>query len=199
MPRSPHPTKERLIAVTMSMMDGDRPDKVHIDEVLLQSGISKGSLYHHFNDFSELIEAAMISRFSILVDASIGLIEKVVHESKDRDEFMAGLRHVTRATQDKAMSANRFERARALGMAGSNLRFRSALAVEQDRLTSALEDLFRESQNRGWLSTQFNPHAGAVLIQAYTLGQVINDVSDHSYNNDDWVALIDLILDRVFS
>jgi AcrR family transcriptional regulator len=199
MTKSPHPTKERLISVTMSMMDGDRPDKVHIDEVLLQSGISKGSLYHHFDDFSELIEAAMISRFSILVDASIGLIEKVVHDSKDRVEFMAGLRHVTRATQDPSLSANRFERARALGMAGSNLRFRSALAVEQDRLTSALEDLFRESQNRGWLSTRFNPHAGAVMVQAYTLGQVINDVSDNSYNNDDWVALIDLVLDRVFS
>ncbi len=181
------------------MMDGDRPDKVHIDEVLLQSGISKGSLYHHFEDFSELIEAALIRRFSILVDASIGLLEKVVHDSTDREEFMAGLRYVTRATQDPSLSANRFERARALGMAGSNLRFRSALAVEQDRLTGALEDLFRESQNRGWLSTKFNPHAGAVMIQAYTLGQVINDVSDNSYNNDDWVALIDLMMDQVFS
>jgi AcrR family transcriptional regulator len=199
MARSPHPTKERLITITMSMMDGDRPDKVHIDEVLLQSGISKGSLYHHFEDFSELIEAALIRRFSILVDASIGLLEKVVHDSTDREEFMAGLRYVTRATQDPSLSANRFERARALGMAGSNLRFRSALAVEQDRLTGALEDLFRESQNRGWLSTKFNPHAGAVMIQAYTLGQVINDVSDNSYNNDDWVALIDLMMDQVFS
>jgi AcrR family transcriptional regulator len=199
MVRSPHPTKERLISVTMSMMDGERPDKVHIDEVLLESGISKGSLYHHFSDFSELIEAALIRRFSILVDGSIGMIEKVVHDSKSKEEFFDGLRLVTRATQDPALSANRFERARALGMAGSNLRFRSALAVEQDRLTSALEDLFRESQHRGWMSTQFNPRAAAVMIQAYTLGQVINDVSDAKYNNDDWVALIDSILDQVFS
>jgi len=183
----------------MSMMNRDRPDKVHIDEVLLESGISKGSLYHHFNDFSELIEAAMIRRFSILVDASIGLIEKVVHESKSKEEFLDGLRIVTRATQDPVLSVNRFERARALGMAGSNLRFRSALAVEQDRLTSALEDLFRESQNRGWLSTRFSPRAGAVMIQAYTLGQLINDVSDTQFNNDDWITLIDLMLDKVFS
>ncbi len=183
----------------MSMMDGERPDKVHIDEVLLESGISKGSLYHHFNDFSELIEAALIRRFSILVDASIGLIEKVVHDSKSREEFLDGLRLVTRATQDPALSANRFERARALGMAGSNLRFRSALSVEQDRLTSALEDLFRESQHRGWLSSRFHPRVAAVMIQAYTLGQVINDVSDAKYNNDDWIGLIDLMLDQVFS
>jgi AcrR family transcriptional regulator len=199
MTRSPHPTKERLISVTISMMDGERPDKVHIDEVLLESGISKGSLYHHFNDFSELIEVAMTRRFGILVDASIDSIENVVNNSKSKEEFIDGLRLVTRATQDPALAPNRFERARALGMAGSNLRFRSALAVEQDRLTSALEDLFRESQNRGWLSSDFNPRTGAVMIQAYTLGQVINDVSDVKYNNDDWVALIDLMLERVFS
>ncbi len=41
--------------------------------------------------------------------------------------------------------------------------------------------------------------AGAVMISAYTLGQVINDVSELKYNNDDWIALVDLILDRVFS
>ncbi len=183
----------------MSMMDCERPDKVHIDEVLLESGISKGSMYHHFQDFSELIEAAMTRRFSILVDTSVEMIERVLHNSNNREEFIDGLRLVTRATQDPALATNRFERARALGMAGSNLRFRSALALEQDRLTSALEDLFRESQNRGWLANDFNPRAGAVMIQAYTLGQVINDVSEVKYNNDDWIALVDLILDRVFS
>jgi AcrR family transcriptional regulator len=194
-----HPTKERLISVTASMMDGERPDKVHIDEVLLVSGISKGSLYHHFQDFSELIESALTRRFGLFVDASIESIENVINNSKSKEEFIEGLRLVTKATQDPASSANRFERARALGMAGSNLRFRSALAVEQDRLTSALEDLFRESQNRGWLASDFNPRAGAVMVQSYTLGQAINDVSDTKYNNDDWIALIDLMLDRVFS
>jgi AcrR family transcriptional regulator len=194
-----HPTKERLISVTASMMDGERPDKVHIDEVLLVSGISKGSLYHHFQDFSELIESALTRRFGLFVDASIESIENAINNSKSKEEFIEGLRLVTKATQDPASSANRFERARALGMAGSNLRFRSALAVEQDRLTSALEDLFRESQNRGWLASDFNPRAGAVMVQSYTLGQAINDVSDTKYNNDDWIALIDLMLDRVFS
>lgn len=199
MPRTPHPTRERLIEVTMSMLDGERPDKIHVDEVLLVSGISKGSLYHHFNDFSDLIEEALVRRFSQLVGQSIGVITQVINTAKTKEEFVAGLKRVTRLTQDPARFANRFERARALGMAGSNDRFRTALSLEQDRITTALEDLFRESQNRGWLVEDFDPRAAAVLIQAYTLGQVINDVATVQYDNEAWIALIDRIFDRVFS
>jgi hypothetical protein len=35
-------------------------------------------------------------------------------------------------------------------------------------------------------------------MPAYTPGQVINDVTDTPYTNDAWIALIDLVLDRVF-
>lgn len=198
MPRTPHPTRERLIEVTMTLLDGERPDKIHVDEVLLLSGISKGSLYHHFNDFSDLIEEALVRRFSTYVDQSIYVLTELVHSAKSKEELIAGLKKVTRQTQDPSRFANRFERARALGMAGSNDRFRVALAMEQDRITSALEDLFRESQNRGWMSSDFDPRAGAVLIQAYTLGQVINDVATVKYDNDAWVELIDRIIEKAF-
>ena len=199
MPRTPHPTRERLIEVTMSMLDGDHPDKIHVDEVLLVSGISKGSLYHHFNDFGDLIEEALVRRFTLFVDQSIAVITQLMNAATTKEEFVAGLKKVTRLTQDPARYANRFERARALGMAGNNDRFRNGLAQEQDRITAALEDLFRESQNRGWMVPDFDPRAAAVLIQAYTLGQVINDVATVQYDNDSWIALIDRILDRVFS
>lgn len=199
MPRTPHPTRERLIEVTMSMLDGDHPDKIHVDEVLLVSGISKGSLYHHFDDFGDLIEEALVRRFTLFVDQSIAVITQLMNAATTKEEFVAGLKKVTRLTQDPARYANRFERARALGMAGNNDRFRNGLAQEQDRITAALEDLFRESQNRGWMVPDFDPRAAAVLIQAYTLGQVINDVATVQYDNDSWIALIDRILDRVFS
>ena len=199
MPRTPHPTRERLIEVTMTMLDGDHPDKIHVDEVLLVSGISKGSLYHHFNDFGDLIEEALVRRFTLFVDQSIAVITQLMNAATTKEEFVAGLKKVTRLTQDPARYANRFERARALGMAGNNDRFRNGLAQEQDRITAALEDLFRESQNRGWMVPDFDPRAAAVLIQAYTLGQVINDVATVQYDNDSWIALIDRILDRVFS
>jgi AcrR family transcriptional regulator len=198
-PASIHPTKDRLISTVVVMLDGDHPDKINVEDVLLQSGISKGSLYHHFDDFTHLIEAALVRRFAHTVDESIGALSAVVMSSESKEDFFAGLEVVTRDTQSAGRAAWRFERARALGMAGWNPRFRDSLGHEQHRLTSGLADLFREAQSKGWMNSQFDPQAAAVLIQAYTLGQVLDDVDDHSMDREQWVQLINRITVQVFS
>jgi hypothetical protein len=80
----------------MSMMGGDRPDKSHIDEVFLASGISKACPCLHFNDLSEPIEAAMVRRLSILVEASIGSIEEVANYHTEDGSQRSSIRALLR-------------------------------------------------------------------------------------------------------
>ena len=199
MPTSLHPTKERLIQTTVTLMEGDHPDKVHVDEVLATSGISKGSLYHHFEDFGDLIEAALIVRFSANVDRNIVAITDMITSVTNREEFYAGLARITVMTQGPALAPIRFERSRALGIAGNSDRFRAKLGAEQQRVTDALTDLFREAQSQGWMNTEFDPHAAAVFIQAYTLGKVVDDVTPKPMDPDAWVALVSRVVERTFS
>lgn len=196
--KSPHPTRERLIDTVVVMLDGDHPDKINVDDVLLKSGISKGSLYHHFEDFNDLIESALVRRFSRTVDSSIDAITTLVAQATSQQEALDGLHEITIATQAQDRAPMRFERARALGMAGWNPRFQKVLGEEQRRLTEALTDLFREAQHKGWMNDAFDPHAAAVLIQAYTLGQVVNDIDDEPMSRDAWNALIRRLIERVF-
>jgi AcrR family transcriptional regulator len=193
-----HPTKERLILTTVELMGGEHPDKVHVDQVLAVSGISKGSLYHHFDDFSELIESALIYRFSINVDRNIDAITNLVTSVNNREDFFNGLGHITAMTQGAELAAIRFERARALGIAGNSDRFRAKLGAEQQRVTDALADLFREAQAKGWMNTQFDPQAAAVFIQAYTLGKVVDDVTPDPMSHEAWIALISRVAEKVF-
>lgn len=198
-PKPAHPTRERLIDTVVVMLDGDQPDKINVDDVLLKSGISKGSLYHHFEDFNDLIESALVRRFSATVDSSIDAITALVTQAASQEELIEGLRRITVATQSADRAPQRFERARALGMAGWNPRFRQILGEEQRRLTEGLTDLFREAQNKGWMNTEFDPHAAAVLIQAYTLGQVVNDIDDEPMARDAWNDLISRLVEQVFA
>ena len=192
MPRgTPHPTRERLIATMADLLDKKAPEQINVDEVLNVSGISKGSLYHHFEDFSDLLEVAYLRRFAAYVDLSSDAIAEIIATSTSRDEFLNGLREITRRTQAPDLASLRLERLRAIGLAGGNERFRTRLAVEQQRLTDALADLVREAQVKGWCRPDFNPHVIAVFIQAYTLGRVLDEIAESPVDNDQWVAFID--------
>ena len=195
MPRStPHPTRERLIETMASLLDQKAPEQISVDEVLNVSGISKGSLYHHFEDFSDLLEVAYLRRFAAYIDLSTAAIADVIASSRTREEMLTAMREITHRTQSPDLAAVRLERIRAIGLAGGNERFRKRLAAEQQRLTDAMADLVRESQAKGWFRAEFDPHVVAVFVQAYTLGRVLDEVSENPVPNDQWVAFIDHIV-----
>lgn len=198
-PRPVHPTRQLLIDTTMVLLDQLAPEEITSEDVLHQSGISRGSLYHHFEDFAELLAAAQVARFAEVVDQSIVGLTKVLTTVTDRASLLAGLSRVTAATQAPERAAMRFERARALATAGSDERMRRMLGVEQARLTDALTDLIREAQEQGLYRKGFDPRACAVLIQSYTLGKVVDDVVDTPVDPEAWNDLISQIIDRVFA
>ena len=57
---SMHPTKAVLVRTVVELLDTQMPSEIHADNVLEISGISKGSLYHHFEDLGELVETAQV-------------------------------------------------------------------------------------------------------------------------------------------
>jgi AcrR family transcriptional regulator len=194
-----HPTRERLLLTTVDLMDCENPEKVGVEMVLEKSGISKGSLYHHFEDFPALIEAALVFRFHRVVDNSITLISNTVSTCTSREEFFTEMEKVTAITHSREMTTIRFERARALGHAGASPRFKEALGVEQQRLTLAFADLVREAQSRGWVSSDIDPMAAAVFIQAYTIGKLIDEVTPEPVDEQEWLKLIHRMVERTFA
>ena len=194
-----HPTRERLLLTTVDLMDTENPEKVGVEMVLEKSGISKGSLYHHFEDFPSLLEAALVYRFHRVVDTSLALIANTVATATTREEFFADMEKVTAITHSREMTAIRFERARALGHAGTSERFKEALGVEQQRLTLAFADLVREAQSQGWVTRDIDPMAAAVFIQAYTIGKLIDEVTAEPVDEQEWLKLIHRMVERTFT
>jgi AcrR family transcriptional regulator len=193
-----HPTKALLISTTVKLLDTKLPNEIAVDEILETSGISKGSLYHHFEDLSELLEVAQVERYAAWVDRSVEALVGMLAKVKTREDIVAGLKMVTRFTQDTKYSKTRFQRARAIAAAEHNPRFRKLLAEEQKRLTDALIDLINEARNKGLYASDFDAHAGAVLVQAYTLGMIVDDFVDEQMDPEAWYALIDKVVDKVF-
>lgn len=196
MAKSSHPTRDRLIETMAELLDGSDPEHITADQVLTASGVSKGSLYHHFEDFEDLLEAALISRFSVNVDSTIDGLAQILATVESREELVSALRQANAHDQAQSRAKFRLERARAAGLTYSSPRFHDALGVEQQRLTDAFTDLFIEAQNKGWMSTDINPRAAAVFVQAYTVGRVVDDIAPEKVEPQAWVDLIMTVIDK---
>jgi AcrR family transcriptional regulator len=168
-------------------------------EILRRTGIAKGSLYHFWPSIGELIEEAYLVRYSRFVEKSGSVIRELLEKCETKEQFFEGLSQVTEITQDPARKSNRYERARILAMAEKNEKFRKALGKVQQGLTDLFTEQFIEVQNRGWFNKSFDPRAAAVLIQAYTLGKIVDDVVDNQMEIVIWNALIGLIVDKTLS
>lgn len=186
MPLTPHPTKARLIETTAGLLENQFPQDIQVDEILEKSGISKGSLYHHFQDLGELLEAAQVAKYAAWVDRSISLIVPVLSGAKTRDDIIEGLRILTKYTQSSEYQQTRFYRARTLANSEISERFKIALGIEQDRLTAALEDLVAEAKNKGLFRPELDNRVVAVFIQSYTLGKIVNDIVPEPIAQEKW-------------
>jgi AcrR family transcriptional regulator len=196
--RSLHPTAVALVQTVEKLLDETSISNIHSEKVLEISGISKGSLYHHFEDFQELIEISLLYRYSKWIDATIDAMAKLLYSARTKDELRLALFDVTARTQRDSLRSVRIERARIFAEADRNPRLAARLTKESERMTSSIEDLIREVISRGLFKDGLSPRAVAVFIQAYSTGYIINDFTENKLAEKEWVNLINSIIDQMF-
>jgi AcrR family transcriptional regulator len=189
-----HPTRTKLIQTTVTLLDEFRPAEITVDMILHESEISKGSLYHHFQDVEELFEAAEISRFIDSVDQAVSKLEKAISVATSPAELAETIRQSTRSTQRPELAPLRLERARTVGRTFGNERFKKALGREQQRATYAIADVIKTALDKGLVRPEVNPQVFAVFIQAYSLGRVVDDFTYDPIAELDWNTLINDIV-----
>jgi AcrR family transcriptional regulator len=198
MPKTTHPTKSSLIECAADLLDKYRFDEITVEMILDRSGISKGSLYHHFEDIYHLLEAAMIVRYARYVDANIAALQSLLSTAKTGEEFYLGLSQLSAITQGEGMKRARQERALTIGRAITSPRMSILLQGEQQRLTDALVQLIKNAQARKLCNAEIDSHSLAVLMQAWTLGKIVDDLSENPVDNDAYLALVNRVIKEVF-
>ena len=193
-----HPTKRLLVETVVELLETKKPNEILAEEVLEISGVSKGSMYHHFEDLQELVETAQLVRYSKWIDLSIEFMTKYVLGANTKEEFVKSLRALTELTQASDRKGARAERARALAACFDNPRMAKAMGAETQRHTDALADIIQEVQHRGFVRPDVDTKAIAVFIQSYTLGKMVNDYNPTGVDDQTWVELISTMAVRTF-
>ena len=193
-----HPTKGLLQETAINLIDEFGPQGFTVETLLETSKISKGSLYHHYHDFSDVIEQAQVARFSRYVDEDIMLLVGLLKSATSREDLESKFAMIVQGAGLPGRDASRADRAAILGMARHSKKLADGLAVEQQRVTDVLADIAREMQERGWINRELDAAVVATFVQAYSMGFVLNDITASPISIERWSSFISFMLGKIF-
>lgn len=167
-----------------------------VEQLLTKSGISKGSLYHHFEDFVDLVECVQVRLFAEYVAVDIAAIQVALDAATDREKFVKLISLITRTAVQPHRLISRLQRARIISATQGRERFAARIGEEQKLLNDQMTQLISVGQERGWINPHLEAHALALFVQGYALGLILNDVASEKIDSDDWVAIIDMVMTK---
>lgn len=186
--RDPHPTATLLLDTTVRLLDSLPIDEITIPLVIEHSGVSYGSLYHHFSDISNLVEQAVVYRFTRNLKESLEAIRSL-SDATDAQDFRIRTEALIEESIKPERRTNRLERIEIMGAMSSRPRLVDLIAKAQQSITDEQAALITEFQGRGWLRSDVDPVALSGLTQAILIGRVVDDVAERPVDPALWSGL----------
>lgn len=194
-----HPTRTLLLDTAAQLLETRHPDDVSGQMVLRASGVSHGSLYHHFEDASEVVETVLIENFFSRALGDMEMLGTILGSAADKKDWIARAIAMTKDVHSPANKAFRIQRAQLLAYATSRPRMLARLSLQQNELTAGFARIFASAQEKGWFNPGIDPHAGALLSQAVILGRIVDDVASVQIDPEKWDHMIATIMEKVLA
>ena len=191
-------TKKHLLEVAAFLLQKHGQENLTSDLVLLESHVSKGSLYHHYEDFQDLVEDAQLYLYTQHVINTLEGLITFVRQNENPDDVRYEFQKLIRAPETVGsvfFREQKFE----IAYAGSRSeRMRKKLAPVQESLTQKWIVIAEICQERGWAHSELNSRAISILLQSTIIGKILDDNSSHHVDLEQWIKVIDYIFDVMF-
>lgn len=191
-----HPNAQKLLDTAVELLEDTPIEKVTLAAVLERSGVSNGSLYHHFEDFQDLVEWAVVVRFTKGLEDSLAAIAKLL-ESSDAADYRVRTEEVIRIFHAQNRRPYRMARLETLGALRGRPRLAERIGRVQFESTKKQADYLAEFQRRGWMRGDFEAGAVSAFMTATFIGRVADDISDEPVDADEWSRVAMSALSRI--
>lgn len=186
--RVPHPAAVRLLDTVIEMLDTVPIDELTMVAVLQRSGVSQGSLYHHFEDFPDLVEQAVVRRFEAGLNDSLTTLAGLL-ECADGAEFRMRFEELIRRFHAQERRPYRMTRLNVLGSLEGRPRLAERIGRAEQRANDEQTGYFVEFQRRGWMRGDLDAEAMSTFVAAAFLGRTVDDIVERPVDPQDWIDL----------
>lgn len=160
---------------------------VRVQEISSETGVSIGSIYHHFGDREGLIRAAYVRQFgeSVSADierlkvwsATVTSVEDLRIRYHEMLSFLAGYYEMMPVA----------ERAAIVGSAVTRSDLRAAIAESHTKLTDGLTQVMQNLADANILKEHISPRAAAQVVLGLLHGRVLTEIdNDKSVSLEQW-------------
>jgi AcrR family transcriptional regulator len=181
-------TISRIVEFAAKELDEVGAVQFNLDRVIEKSGVSRGSVYHHFGDRDGLIVAVEVSEIVQILTSGNERMRRLFSESSSGEEIIKGMEAAIRAgTQGKGRNYRR-RRIASLATAQHSPAIAEALADLQLKETDYWAATLNIGAERG-LIRPFEPLLGtADVIQSLLVGRILVDLLEDDSRDNLWIA-----------
>jgi AcrR family transcriptional regulator len=174
-----------LLDTTVELLETVHMDELSLAMVLERCGVSHGSLYHHFDDLSDLVEQAVVQRFEVGLQQSLEGVRSML-DCTDTDDFRRRAEQLLTMLMAPERRRYRLSRIEVFSAALTRPRLAEQIARSQQRVIDEQGDLFAEFQRRGWLRADLDPMVMSAVLVSMFLGRAVDDLSERPVSAEDW-------------
>jgi len=183
-------TMERALTVVSEILDEGGEASLRLADVSRRSGVSIGSLYHHFESREGLIKAARERQFLQSLPTDADDVADLLATATTPREFADRLERLILTTQSPERAPRRLRRVELIGAAASRPELLESISATQTMVLDVGEALAVAFRERGWLREGIEPRAVALFVQAVTLGKVLGDLDQRPVSEDAWIRIL---------
>lgn len=185
---SENPTRNAILQVAMELVATHGPDGFTVDEVLVASGASVSSLYHHFGNREGLVLAAEAERFRQLAKHEDRRNLEGGHGASTTEEFFAYIEvQLRRIATDPATRDARRSRFQVAARALDAPELAQKTRRSQRLMLAAIAEMFTDVQARGLINPELDVDAYAAWFHGMTLGRTISE--DGPIDAEAWLRI----------
>ena len=192
-------TVDLVLKAVIRRLEESGESHLTIDDILLETGVSKGSLYYHFGDREGLIYAARIAQYSSYLENDSEELRSGLLTCTTFEQFVENLLGLTILSMQKNDRKIRAMRLNAISSAYGRPDLWYALQEKQHQYTNAITEVFQYGQKMGWVRTDITAHALGVFVQGHALSRILVDLDHNELEAESWVKVMKLTFDVIFT
>jgi len=187
------------VATATNLIERHGPTGFTVEMLLQESGVSKGSLYHHFHDFTDVLEESVVRTYLTSVEEDLAALAWMIGENPTPEHLRETLLAIVRLSSTEHRATQRMRRVHLLSMSDHGTPgMREKLAHHQTRSIEALAEIVRRAQELNVVRGDFEPVSTAAVVLSLVFGRVISDTSERPIPDEQWTPTILKFLDSAF-